>query len=77
VKKPQKTNVPSELLGIDEDLNGRMFEAFLSATIRGKELGQFFTPRTVVEFMVDLAELKVGRDHIDRILDLCCGSGGS
>jgi type I restriction enzyme M protein len=64
------------LYGIDEDLNGRMFEAFLSATIRGKELGQFFTPRTVVEFMVDLAELKVGRDHIDRVLDLCCGSGG-
>lgn len=64
------------LYGIDEDLNGRMFEAFLSATIRGKELGQFFTPRTVVEFMVDLAELKVGRDYIDHVVDLCCGSGG-
>ncbi|HMK93884.1 MAG TPA: N-6 DNA methylase [Candidatus Limnocylindrales bacterium] len=64
------------LYGIDEDLNGRMFEAFLSATIRGKELGQFFTPRTVVEFMVDLAELKAGRDHVDHVLDLCCGSGG-
>jgi len=64
------------LYGIDEDLNGRMFEAFLSATIRGKELGQFFTPRTVVEFMVNMAELKAKRKHIDTVLDLCCGSGG-
>lgn len=64
------------LYGIDEDLNGRMFETFLNATIRGKELGQFFTPRTVVEFMVSLAELKVNRSHIDCVLDLCCGSGG-
>lgn len=64
------------LYGIPEDLNGRMFEAFLNATIRGKELGQFFTPRSAVEFMVDLAEIKVGRNHIDSVLDLCCGSGG-
>lgn len=64
------------LFGIDEDLNGRMFETFLSATIRGKELGQFFTPRTVVEFMCNMADLKVGKDHTDRVLDLCCGSGG-
>jgi len=61
---------------IDEDLNGRMFETFLNATIRGKDLGQFFTPRTVVKFMVQLADLKVKKDHIDRVLDACCGSGG-
>ena len=65
-----------DLYGIDEDLNGRMFEAFLSATIRGKELGQFFTPRTVVEFMVDLADLKANKNHIDTVLDGCCGTGG-
>lgn len=65
-----------DLYGIDEDLNGRMFEAFLSATIRGKELGQFFTPRTVVEFMVDLADLKANKNYIDTVLDGCCGTGG-
>ena len=34
------------LFGIDADLNGRLFENFLSATMRGKDLGQYFTPRT-------------------------------
>jgi len=47
-----------DLYGIDEDLNGRLFETFLNATMRGKELGQFFTPRTVVKFMTDMAQLK-------------------
>ncbi|RLF97636.1 hypothetical protein DRN58_08435, partial [Thermococci archaeon] len=65
-----------DLFGINEDLNGRMFETFLSATIRGKDLGQFFTPRKVVEFMTKLADLKVGKDHIDTVLDACCGTGG-
>ena len=32
------------LFGIDVDLNGRLFETFLSSTMRGKDLGQFFTP---------------------------------
>lgn len=64
------------LFGVDEDLNGRMFETFLTATIRGKELGQFFTPRTAVEFMVDLADLKCNKERIDSVLDACCGSGG-
>jgi len=61
---------------IDEDLNGRMFETFLNATVRGKELGQFFTPRTVIKFMTKLARLEVNKNKIDRVLDACCGSGG-
>jgi type I restriction enzyme M protein len=65
-----------DLHSVEEDLNGRMFETFLVATIRGKELGQFFTPRSAVDFMVALAELKCNREHIDRVLDACCGSGG-
>jgi len=67
---------------VEEDWNGRVFENFLSATIRGKELGQFFTPRTVVKFMVQLADLKIkynrknGKYNPDLILDGCCGTGG-
>ncbi|MBN1468546.1 MAG: N-6 DNA methylase [Fusobacteriaceae bacterium] len=64
------------LFGIDEELNGRMFEQFLSATIRGKDLGQFFTPRTVVKFMTKMADIQVKDDYIDNILDAFCGSGG-
>lgn len=65
-----------DLFAIDEDLNGRMFETFLNATVRGKDLGQFFTPRSVVKFMTILADIKVSRDHIDSVLDIFCGSGG-
>jgi len=65
-----------DLYSIDEDLNGRMFETFLTAVIRGRSLGQFFTPRSVVKFMVDLADLRVDKEHIPCVLDACCGTGG-
>ena len=62
------------LHNLDEDLNGRMFEIFLNASVRGKELGQYFTPRGVVKGMIKMANL----DPLagDRVLDACCGSGG-
>ncbi len=53
------------------DVKGLAFEAFLSNTFRG-ELGQFFTPRTVVEFMVDVLE----PNNSELICDPCAGSGG-
>ena len=65
-----------DLFGIDEDLNGRLFETFLNATMRGRELGQFFTPRSVVKMMTQIAGLKVTREHQDKVIDGCCGSGG-
>jgi type I restriction enzyme M protein len=65
-----------DLFGINEDLNGRLFETFLSAMMRGKELGQFFTPRSIVKFMVATANLKADDEHIDKVLDACCGTAG-
>jgi type I restriction enzyme M protein len=56
----------------DLDVKGVAFEEFLSATYRGGGLGQYFTPREVVSFMVDLAEPAM-RDHT---IDPSCGSGG-
>ncbi len=64
------------LFGIDEDLNGRMFESFLTATMRGDDLGQFFTPRSIVKLITRLAKLHAGPDHIERVIDACCGTGG-
>lgn len=65
-----------DLYGIDEDLNGRLFETFLNATMRGNDLGQYFTPRSIVKLGVSLADLKASKDHIDKVLDGCCGTGG-
>lgn len=70
------------LFGIDADLNGRLFETFLNATMRGKDLGQYFTPRSIVKLGTNLAMIRVnvllpdGNRHTDIILDACCGSGG-
>lgn len=59
------------LSDIDEDIKGVAFETFLGKTFRG-ELGQFFTPRSVVEYMVTVLDIKEG----ELICDPCCGSGG-
>ena len=65
-----------DLFGIDEDLNGRLFETFLNATMRGRVLGQFFTPRSIVKVMTRMAGLRAERDHRDKVIDACCGTGG-
>lgn len=65
-----------DLFGIDEDLNGRLFETFLKATMRGKDLGQYFTPRSIVLLATKLAGISANDEHIDRVLDACCGTGG-
>jgi type I restriction enzyme M protein len=65
-----------DMYGIDEDLNGRLFETFLSATMRGRELGQFFTPRSIVKMMTRLADLRADSERQDKVIDGCCGSGG-
>lgn len=64
------------LFGIDADLNGRLFETFLSATMRGKDLGQFFTPRSVAKLGTLLSDPQVDKTRFDRVLDGCCGTGG-
>ena len=55
----------------DLDVKGVAFERFLGNFFKG-EIGQFFTPREVVEFMVDMLTLH----HENLILDPACGSGG-
>lgn len=59
------------LSNTSDDVKGIAFEQFLGRTFRG-ELGQFFTPRTVVDFMVDVLDPQEG----EVICDPCCGSGG-
>lgn len=54
-----------------DDIKGIAFEHFLGTTFRG-ELGQFFTPRTIVDFMTEILDPQEG----EIICDPTCGSGG-
>ncbi|PKN30367.1 MAG: N-6 DNA methylase [Deltaproteobacteria bacterium HGW-Deltaproteobacteria-21] len=67
VKKLQAYN----LSDTSEDIKGIAFERFLGRTFRG-EIGQFFTPRTIVEFMIRMVQPQEG----DVICDPASGSGG-
>ena len=55
------------------DVLGHVFEYFLGefALAEGKQGGQFYTPRSIVELLVSMMEPYKG-----RVFDPCCGSGG-
>lgn len=53
------------------DVKGEAFEYFLSTTFTGG-LGEYFTPRNVVELMIDIINPKIG----EKIVDPFCGTGG-
>ena len=55
----------------DLDAKGRAFETFMTSFFRGN-FGQFFTPRPVVKFIVDVLPIR----GESRVLDTSCGSGG-
>lgn len=67
VNKLEKYN----LSDTSDDVKGIAFEEFLGKTFRG-DLGQFFTPRTLVNFMVGLLDPQEG----ELVVDPCCGTGG-
>ncbi len=56
-----------------KDILGRAYEYFLSqfASAEGKKGGQFYTPRCVVQVLVEMLSPYKG-----RVFDPCCGSGG-
>jgi type I restriction enzyme M protein len=54
-----------------EDIKGIAFERFLGRTFRG-ELGQFFTPRPVVDFIINVLDPQEG----ELVCDPAAGSGG-
>ena len=56
-----------------DDVLGRVYEYFLGrfAASRGRNAGEFYTPRSVVRVLVEMLEPYKG-----RVFDPCCGSGG-
>ena len=72
--------IVSELQGIalmheetNTDALGDAYELLLPSTLKG-ESGQFFTPREIVRFAMDVISPSYKRNEI--ILDTACGSGG-
>ncbi|MDD2267925.1 MAG: class I SAM-dependent DNA methyltransferase [Eubacteriales bacterium] len=57
----------------NKDTLGTVYEYFLGkfARAEGKLGGEFYTPRSVVELIVNMIE-----PHDGRVYDPCCGSGG-
>lgn len=55
----------------DLDSKGRAFETFMGSFFRGN-FGQYFTPREIVRFIVDILPIT----HDSKVLDTSCGSGG-
>lgn len=55
----------------DLDAKGRAFETFMGSFFRGN-FGQYFTPREIVKFAVDVLPIK----NDSLVLDTSCGSGG-
>ena len=56
-----------------KDILGRVYEYFLAqfASAEGKKGGQFYTPRCIVQLLVEMLAPYKG-----RVFDPCCGSGG-
>lgn len=67
IEKLQKYNLSLT----SSDIKGVAFEKFLGQTFRG-ELGQFFTPRPIVEFMIEL----INPQENEVSCDPASGSGG-
>ena len=61
----------ANLSDTDLDSKGRAFETFMGSFFRG-DFGQYFTPRPIVKFIVDV--LPITTDSV--VLDTSCGSGG-
>lgn len=57
----------------DGDFFGQVYEYYIGAfaTYIPQKGGEFFTPKSIVELMVDVLE-----PHKGRVYDPCCGSGG-
>lgn len=63
------------------DSKGAAFEYFVRATLKGKKLGQYFTPRELVQAMSALVgQKKIVNSVISgtpvKVLDPACGTGG-
>lgn len=60
-----------DLGNTDLDTKGVAFEQFMDSFFKG-DFGQYFTPRTITAFCVEMVKLTAE----DKVIDPACGSGG-
>jgi len=65
---------PLQLTNIESDIKGDAFEYFLKESLatEKRDLGQYFTPRHIVDFLVKLANPGIN----ESVYDPFCGTGG-
>jgi len=61
-----------ELIKIRTDIKGKIYEELIKNTFDKNENQQFFTPRNIVEFIIEI----VAPQPNEKICDPACGSGG-
>ncbi len=73
IRKILATLNPLQLTSIDEEIKGLAFEQFIHQTTDTQnDLGEYFTPRHIVRFMVQLLNPQYG----ETVHDPYCGTGG-
>lgn len=63
---------PYKILDVSDDLKGLIYEEMIRNTFEKNENQQFFTPRIIIDFIIQL----VNPTENDVICDPACGSGG-
>lgn len=60
--------------GLSEEVLGEIYQNFLPPAKR-KRLGEFYTPRSIVDYLLQETALNHPGDALPRVLDPACGSG--
>lgn len=71
----KKFNEFGEMKNIDPGFKSKVFEDFMKQSISKKNWGQFFTPRNIIDAMIEISDI----DRLPEGSDICdpaCGVGG-
>ena len=64
-----------ELKNIDPNFKSKVFESFMKESISKKNWGQFFTPRNIIDAIIEISDI----DKLEEGAEICdpaCGVGG-
>jgi type I restriction-modification system DNA methylase subunit len=64
-----------EMKNIDPSFKSKVFEEFMKETISRKNWGQFFTPRNIIDAMIEISDIDKLEEG-SKVCDPACGVGG-